>query len=305
MNIITLTLNPAIDVHCHTPSFKPFHENLCSVTDRSMAGKGVNVSRALTVNGVDNLAFVVLGEENGAGFRRSLEEDGMNLCTVSVPGAIRENITLHCDDAEETRISFAGFSADGTLLDRAFEELADNVDEDTLVTLTGSNPKGLDMADVKAFLRRISAKGARIVIDSRSFTLGDLIEMKPWLIKPNQEEISAYLGREIETFDEVAAAARELHGQGIANVMISLGSKGALLVCEEGTFEAVPPKIEALSTIGAGDSSIAGFLSVADRPAAERLRTAVTFGTAACLTSGTKPPRPEDVANIYPRVVVK
>jgi len=304
MNIITLTLNPAIDVHCHTPSFKPFHENLCTVTDRSMAGKGVNISRALTVNGVDNLAFVVLGEENGAGFRKSLEEDGMNLSTVTVPGAIRENITLHCDDSDETRISFAGFSVDASLLDRVFDAIAPRLDGNTVVTFTGSNPKGLPMDAVKSFLRRLQEQGARVVIDSRSFTLGDLLEMKPWLIKPNQEEISAYLGREIETFEEVVSAARELHGQGIANVMISLGSKGALLVCDKGTFEAIPPKIEALSTIGAGDSSIAGFLSVAGLDPATRLRTSVAFGTAACLTSGTKPPLPGDVKSVMEKVTV-
>ncbi len=305
MNIITLTLNPAIDVHCHTPSFVPFHENLCSVTDRETGGKGVNISRALTFNGVENLAVVVLGEENGEGFRKSLEQDGMSLCCVSVPGAIRENITLHCDDNDETRISFSGFTADDTLLDRVADAISHKITEDTVVTFTGSNPKGISMGAVKEFLRQLSGRGAKIVIDSRSFTLEDLIEMKPWLIKPNQEEISAYLGREVETFEQVAVAAKELYEKGIDNVMISLGPQGALLVCKEGTFVAVPPRVEALSTIGAGDSSIAGFLSVADDSAPERLRTAVAFGTAACLTSGTKPPMPEDVTTVLSQVTVK
>lgn len=304
MKIVTLTLNPAIDVHCHTPSFQPFHENLCTVTDREAGGKGVNISRALTLNGVDSLAFVVLGAENGEGFLRSLKADGMTVSSITVPGAIRENITLHCDDNDETRISFKGFSVDGTLLAQTEQTLADAIGADTVVTFTGSNPKGLEMSDVKDFLRRIREKGAKIVIDSRSFTLDDLIEMKPWLIKPNQEEISAYLGREIESADEVICAAKDLHKKGIENVMISLGSKGALLVCKEGVFEAVPPKVKALSTIGAGDSSIAGFLSRAEDSAAIRLRTAVSFGTAACLTSGTKPPLPEDVAAVFEQVSV-
>lgn len=304
MNIITLTLNPAIDVHCHAPTFSACHENLCTVRERSMAGKGVNISRALGFNGVDSLAFVVLGEENGAAFRRSLEADGMNLLSVTVPGAIRENITIHCDDADETRISFAGFSADDTLLDRVYDEIAPRVNDDCIVTFTGSNPKGLSMSAVKDFLRNLRKLGARIVIDSRSFTLDDLIEMKPWLIKPNQEEISAYLGREIETVEQVVAAARDLREKGIENVMISLGAKGALLVCSEGVFEAVPPKVEALSTIGAGDSTIAGFLSAGGKSAVERLRTGVAFGTAACLTSGTKPPLPEDVKAVAAKVTV-
>lgn len=304
MKIITLTLNPAIDVHCHTHSFRPYKENHCTVTARDCGGKGVNISRALQDNGVENLAFAVLGQENGADFRNSLISDGMTLREVFVPGRIRENITLHCDDSDETRISFEGFSVSADLIGRVQETLDDEIAEGTVVTFTGSNPKGLSMGDVKALLRNWTAEGARIVIDSRSFSLADLIDMKPWLIKPNQEEISAYLGREIESADEVIAAAKDLHEKGIENVMISLGSKGALLVCKEGVFEAVPPKVKALSTIGAGDSSIAGFLSRAEDSAAIRLRTAVSFGTAACLTSGTKPPLPEDVAAVFEQVSV-
>ncbi len=305
MKILTLTLNPAIDVHCHTENFRPYKENQCVVTDREAGGKGVNISRALTFNGVENLALVVLGGENGESFRKSLEADGLVLKTVTVPGSIRENITLHCDNADETRISFAGFTAEDSLLDQVSQVLEGEIDGNTAVTFTGSNPKGLSMAKTKEFLRDLQGKGAKIVIDSRSFTLADLTEMKPWLIKPNQEEISAYLGREIETLEEVCAAALDLHKKGIANVMISMGPKGALLVCEEGIFIANPPKIQALSSIGAGDSSVAGFLSVADTSAENRLRTGVSFGTAACLTSGTKPPLPEDVARIFAQVTVQ
>ncbi len=305
MKIITLTLNPAIDVHCYTQNFRPYKENQCVVTEREAGGKGVNISRALTFNGVENSAFVVLGAENGESFRKSLEADGLTLKTVTLPGAIRENITLHCDNADETRISFAGFTADDTLLDTAFAALEGETDGNTLVTFTGSNPKGLSMAKTKEFLRALQGKGAKIVIDSRSFSLEDLVEMKPWLIKPNQEEISAYLGREIETLEEVCAAARDLHEKGIENVMISMGPKGALLVCDEGVFFGNTPDIPVLSTIGAGDSSVAGFVSVADSPAQVRLHTAVTFGTAACLTSGTKPPLPQDVEAISAQVSVE
>ncbi len=304
MKIITLTLNPAIDVHCHTQNFRPYKENQCVVTDREAGGKGVNISRALTVNGVENLAVVVLGADNGESFRKSLEADGLVLKTVTVPGAIRENITLHCDNADETRISFAGFTADDSLLDQVSAALEGEIDSDTVVTFTGSNPKGLSMEKTKEFLREAGKKGAKVVIDSRSFSLADLVEMKPWLIKPNQEEISAYLGREIDTLEEVCAAAEDLYKKGIENVMISMGPKGALLVCAEGTFMGNTPDLPVLSTIGAGDSSIAGFVSVAGSSAALRLHTAVTFGTAACLTSGTKPPLPQDVKDVFEQVTV-
>ncbi len=304
MKVITITLNPAFDIHCHTATFKPYLENHCTVTAREAGGKGVNISRALTVNGIQNLALVVLGEENGADFRRLLLADGLTLSEIFVPGRIRENITLHCDDSEETRISFSGFEAEDSLLEQVKTVILKECSEDTAVTFTGSNPKGLSIDGVKKFLKELEETGARIVIDSRSFSLDDLVELKPWLIKPNQEEISAYLGRSAETFDEVVVVASELHRKGIENVMISMGSKGALLACGEGVFVARPPKVEALSTIGAGDSSIAGFLSVAEKSAAERLRRGVAFGTAACLTAGTRPPLPRDVEEIFSQVVL-
>lgn len=306
MKIITLTLNPAIDIHCYIEQFMPYHENLAQITSNTAGGKGVNISRALLAGGVDNLAFVVLGADNGAAFAQELTACGMQVRSITVPGRIRENMTVHTKDADETRISFSGFAADNTLLERVAESLESEIDGETLVTFTGRVPDGIAMADTKRFLRRLEAKGAKIVIDSRSFTLADLIEMKPWLIKPNQEEISEYLGRSIRTFEEVTQAARELYTKGIANVMISLGAQGALLVCGEGAFVAMPPSIQARSTIGAGDSTIGGFLAaaVAGVSAAEMLASAVSYGTAACMTEGTLPPRGEDIPTVLAQVKV-
>ena len=163
------------------------------------------------------------------------------------------------------------------------------------------------MDSIKVFLYQFTSKGAKLVIDSRSFSLDDLREMRPWLIKPNQEEISEYLGREITEFDEIISAAKSLHKDGIENVMISLGGEGAMLVCDDGVFVATPPKINVISTIGAGDSSIAGFLSAAKsgKCSREQLREAVAFGSAACLTEGTKPPRKDDIKWLLPLITLK
>lgn len=306
MKIITLTLNPAFDIHCYVENFAPYHENLAKITDHEAGGKGVNISRALTACGVENLAFVVLGEENGESFCKKLTADGITYRTLTVAGRIRENITIHANGADETRISFSGFAVAADLADRVAAALQSEIDGETFVTFTGRVPSGLEMSAVKSFLRKLQAWGARIVIDSRSFCLDDLIEMKPWLIKPNQEEISEYLGREIHTFEEVWRAAGELYEKGIANVMISLGAQGALLLCREGAFVATPPRIEARSTIGAGDSSIGGFLAEAARGASaeQMLCGAVSYGTAACMTEGTRPPRAEDVNAVRKQIQV-
>ena len=307
MKIITLTLNPAFDIHCYAKQFLAEHENLVKITANEAGGKGVNISRALCRNEVENLALVVLGEENGDAFQRALNADGITHRAVRVPGRIRENMTVHTEGANETRISFEGFCVDSSLLDWVKKELTNEIEEGSVVTFTGRVPDGLAMSDVKDFLRELEALGARIVIDSRSFSIEELLELKPLLIKPNQEEISMYLNRSVKSFDQVIEGAWEFYRKGIANVMVSLGERGALLVCGEGAFVATPPKIRALSTIGAGDSSIAGFLSAATRGEnpKECLRCAVAFGTAACMTEGTRPPQKADVDSVYQQITIE
>ena len=307
MKIITVTLNPAFDLHCSLSSLELCRENLAELTSNDAGGKGINISRALTLNKIDNLAFVILGDENGESFSRALTSEGIDYRAITVKGRIRENLTCHPVGSPETRISFKGFSVNETLLGQVEEMLLPEIDGETVITFTGRVPSGLDMASVKDFLCSFSRKGARLVIDSKSFSLDDLRQLRPWLIKPNGEEISEYLGRNVTDFGEIVEAASELHRDGIDNVMISLGGDGAMLVNDDGVFTASPPKIEALSTIGAGDSSIAGFLAAAKlgMGSPECIRTAVAYGSAACLTEGTKPPRRDDIERILPLVDVK
>ena len=182
-----------------------------------------------------------------------------------------------------------------------------DVDGDTVVTFTGRVASGISMDKVKDFLKDLQKKGAKIVLDSKSFSLEDIFEVQPWLIKPNQEEISEYLCCRIHNLEEAIAKAQIFACHGIANVMISLGDQGALLLHNGCCYIATPPAIRAISTIGAGDSSLAGFIAAAQKgvDAAECLKTAVTYGTAACLTAGTLPPQKEDIDHIFQQVYVK
>ena len=305
MKIYTLTLSPAYDVHAYAARFVPFHENLASIRSREAGGKGLNISRALVAAGVPNTAVIVLGTENSGDYQKYLSDTGMDCLLFEVPGRIRENLTLHCDDAPETRISFAGFRLEEGMLDRVRQSLP--ADENTVITFTGRVPDGIGMDRVKAFLRDLQSRGAKLVVDSRSFTLEDLYAVKPWLIKPNQEEISAFFGCPVDTLADAAAKAKVLAGKGIENVMISLGQAGALLAADGRLYHALPPTVTAVSTIGAGDSSIAGFLAAAleGQPARVCLATAVAFGTAACLTEGSQPPQGPSIREIFQHVQVR
>ncbi len=307
MKCITLTLNPAFDRHCFVPSFTLYHEHLATSDSCEAGGKGVNISRAMCSNGVDNLAVVVMGKENEAQFSQALEADGLNYVSFSVEGRVRENLTIHTD-GPETRVSFAGFECDDTLLDEVYALIADKLDGETLLTFTGRLPSGVSLDATMSFLEKIRDKGVRVAIDSKSFTtLDELISAKPWLIKPNGEEISEYLGEQVQTHEQIIEAARKIHSRGVDNVMVSLGEKGALLVCTEGAFICTPPKIEAKSSIGAGDSSIGGFIAaiLEGLTAKDALCRSVAYGTAACLRDGTLPPLKADVEQILAKVTAE
>ena len=307
MKITTLTLNPAFDLHCFIEDFEPFHENLADTAVLEAGGKGVNISRALSSLGVESKALVVLGDENGDAFRHALARDGIDGIFIELAGRIRENITLHTKSSSETRISFRGFAADASILCRVSDALDGYLDSDTVVTLTGSLPMGVGVEDAKNMLKKLKAKGAKIVIDSRSFKLDDIKAVRPWLIKPNEEEISMYSRVKISDLESAARAAVELRESCAENVIISLGDKGAVLACEDGAFAVNAPKIEALSTVGAGDSMIAGFIAAKKerRPSPDALKFAVCCGSAACLTEGTKPPKKDTVAALMKQLEVK
>ncbi len=305
MKIYTITLNPAYDVHAYAEQFAPFHENLANVTSREAGGKGVNLSRALQNGGTENTAVIVLGKDNCAEFKAELEAAGLSTLLLEKPGRIRENLTLHCADQPETRISFSGFAVDDSLLDEVAALL--DVDSDTVITFTGRVASGMSMDRVKGFLKDLQAKGAKIVLDSKSFSIEDIFAVQPWLIKPNQEEISEYLGCEVNTIEEAIQKAQVFADHNITNVMVSLGEQGAMLLNNGKCYIATPPVITAISTIGAGDSSLAGFIAAAQagKNAAECLKNAVTYGTAACLTEGSLPPTAADIEAIYPQVTVQ
>ncbi len=297
--ITTLTLNPAYDIHANIGTFIPRRENIADSVSRDIGGKGINISRALNENGIPNTAVLILGSDNSEDFKNALAAEGLDCKTIECPGRIRENITVHTSDSEETRLSFKGFSCDVSLL----FEVEKYIPDDGIVTFTGSLPDGISADAAEEFLLRLKDKGIKLVIDSKSVTLEMLRRIKPWLIKPNGEEIEAYFGGKMSE-NELYEKALELNRGGIENVIISLGGDGAILASGEKLYRAYAPKINVISTIGAGDSSIAGFIAADSTPEA-RMKNAVAYGSAACLREGTNPPLGEDINYLIKNVTVK
>ena len=306
MNVITLTLNPAFDLHCYADAFVPYHENVFDITARDAGGKGINVSRALVKNGMANLALCVVGRENGAEFLGSLESEGLAVRAVYTKGRIRENITLHEKERAETRISFKGFA----MRENALAEVREAMGKDlagSVIVFAGSAPEGVSEKALVSFLQELKNEGASLVIDSRSLSIEAIAALRPMLIKPNEHEAEGALGVKIESIEDGARAAKALREKGIENVLLSLGGEGAILACTSGTYYASAPEIEVLSTVGAGDSTLAGFLcaKAAGCKDEEILARAVAFGSAACMLEGTAAPLPADIERLQKKISVK
>ncbi len=306
MKIVTLTLNPAFDIHCSADNFRVGYENFAEITSVEAGGKGVNLSRGLVSGGVENRTVVVVGRDNGGEFLKALIADGLTVSPVWVDGRVRENITLHNAGNNETRLSFSGFTCNGDTLDGVISSVGD-INDNTIITFTGSIPHGIGFDKVISMLDDFKGQGAKVVVDSRSVSMEALLALKPWLIKPNRDEAENYTGKKIDSVSDAVQIAKTLYDGGISNVMISLGEQGAVLACDDGVFHAKTPVVDAISTIGAGDSSIAGFIVATYRGAAAEdcLKTAAAYGTAACMREGTLPPLAEDVTAIEKQIELK
>lgn len=299
MKIITITPSPAIDLHLRAEGLIVGEYNTAKVIRRDMAGKGVNLSRALTTSGIDNLAVVFPGREDEAAFLAPLDAIGMRTLSVGVEGRVRQNINIHLADGE-TVISTDGAPITAEHIARAEAEMLTEIDEETYIVLSGSISTTSDKEAMLAMLYRMKARGVRLILDSRSLTLEEIIALRPYLIKPNEAEAEALTGMPCDSIATAVITATAIRDMGCERVLLTLGGKGAVLATPTGVYTTTSPKVEVLSTVGAGDSTIAGYL--ASRALGEddyaSLCRAVAFGSAACTEEGTSPPRPEVIERL-------
>ena len=263
-------------------------------------GKGVNISKALKSFGKNCETYIVLGKENAERFENLMD---IPYIPIYAEGKIRENITIHSDLNPETRISLDNFCLSDDRLKEIATSIVNACDENTIVTITGRMPKGISDDAIHELCNEIKAKNAKLVIDSNSFSLDMLTDIKPWLIKPNEEEISRFF-RSCHTLAEAEEIAKILNGEGIENVMISMGKLGIAYAGNSENFSIKSPAINALSTVGAGDSAISGFIYAYSNnlEALSCVQYACAFGSASCLTEGSLPPLKEDVIELLEKI---
>lgn len=306
MKIYTVTLNPVYDIFYRVPSLKLCEENQASSVDLYTGGKGVNVSRALLSCGYDTTAYLLLGHENCQSFIEGLTRAQIHTRLFYTDGRMRENVTLIGDNGEETRVVMNNFSANPETLSYILSTLRKEVTPDDIIACCGRFPAGIPTSDTVAFIEGLKEITDKVVLDTKSIGISDMIEISPWFIKPNQKEAAALVGYPCTNTESAMRAAEELHSKGINHVMISLGDKGAVYCGELGKCTVSIPYITPVSTVGAGDSAVAGFVAAyTDGPDMVKcVTTACAYGTACCLEEGTNPPKPEVIENILKQISV-
>ncbi|OCG49257.1 MULTISPECIES: 1-phosphofructokinase [Gilliamella] len=258
--IATITLNPAYDLLGFCPKVELGDVNLVQTNALLAAGKGINVAKVLTDLDVQLTVGGFLGKDNRDGFNLLFKTLNVVDKFQTVEGRTRINVKLTEENSEVTDLNFSGFTIseqDWQNFVTSSLEWLKNID---MVAISGSLPAGVSLEKFTQWMKQVKAICPKIVFDSSRDALVAGLKAKPWLIKPNDKELEMWVGRKLPTLDDVKKAAMDLVNGGVDNVIISLGSKGALWVTKHEAWLAKPPKCQVVSTVGAGDSMVAGLM---------------------------------------------
>ncbi len=258
--ILTLTLNPALDVTVQLDQLRPGEVNRTRGLQRHAAGKGLNVAQVLADLGHKVTVAGFLGAANAAPFEALIARRGFVDAFVRVPGESRSNVKLAEDDGRITDLNGPGPEVDEGARDALLAELEEWLPGHQAVVVAGSLPRGVEPAWFGALLKRIAAHGIPLVVDSSGPALAAALAARPWLIKPNDEELGQLAGVAANDLPGLLRAAQQLREQGVGQVLLSRGAEGACWLGDGLALQARPPRVEVRSTVGAGDSLLAGAL---------------------------------------------
>lgn len=288
-HIVTLSLNPTIDRILEVPGLRIGEHVQGRLLARQPAGKAINVSRALVTLWTRSTVVGWVGADTAALFEDFLEDMGVRARLIPIAGQARENITLIDPQAgSETHIRELGPTVTAPDVSRLAEVLAEVADARCLAVVTGSAAPGLSADGWAGLLDGMLGRGATVAVDTSGELLRRAAQRPVWLLKPNLRELGELVGRRVESQEEILEIGRQLNRQ-IAVVLVTLGSRGAYAFAEGRVWRGRTSlaQNEVRSTVGCGDSFLAGFLAARmdpDRPLSSCLQQALAVAAASSLT---------------------
>ena len=256
----TVTLNPALDYILQVDDFGIGKINRTKTEKILPGGKGLNVSMVLKNLEIDTVAIGFIAGFTGDELRKQMEQKGVKTEFIKVQNGITR-INVKISSNQETALNGIGPDVD----EKDIEELLQKINEitsDDLVILSGNIPKSIPKNIYQIICDILEKNNVTFVVDATRELLIDVLKYKPFLIKPNKEELEETFKVKITTKDELVTYAKKLQDMGAQNVLISLGGDGAILLNKEGkVYYSKAPKGKVINTVGAGDSMVAGFLA--------------------------------------------
>lgn len=258
--IYTVTFNPSLDYIVTVNDFRLGETNRTASEQMLPGGKGINVSTVLENLGFDNTALGFVAGFTGREIVSKVRELGFQSEFIELDeGWSRINIKMK--DFDGTEINGQGPAISGAALQALLEKL-DGLKEGDILVLAGSIPASIPETIYAEILKRLDGKGVLTVVDATNDLLMEVLPYHPFLIKPNQHELGAIFGVELDTQESVVPYARKMQEQGALNVLVSMGGKGAVLLDADGEVHMLPaPEGTLVNAVGAGDSMVAGFLA--------------------------------------------
>ena len=300
-SILTITLSPTIDKNFNVDHLVPDHKLRCPNPQVDAGGGGINVSKGIKRLGGVSLALTLTGGRNGDQLRDLAFKEGLELIEVPIEGETRESLMI----SEKVSKKQYRLVVDGPVLNPEVAETVLHKIRDlnpSIIVASGSLPIGISEDFYARIGKLAKEKTARYIVDTSGKPLLNAIEEGVYLVKPNLKELSMLAGVESLALDDVDEAAMLLIQKGRCEVvMVSMGPSGAMLVTAKGYMHIPAPTVERKSTVGAGDSMVAGMVwAICEGKSLEEMAMmGVACGTAATMNEGTQLFRMEDVEKLY------
>lgn len=300
--IVTITLNPALDKSISVPELVPEKKLRALSSKVEPGGGGINISRALKKLGVDSEAIILSGGYTGKALEGLLDKEGVKFTAIETVNDTRENFVVFDEDKKlQYRFGMPGESVSEMELGALMQAIG-NCHYADYVVVSGSLPPGASVTVFHEIAIIAAQLNARLIIDTSGEGLKAAVKEGLFLIKPNLRELASLVGKEWIDKSEVVSTARQVIAEGGCKAMaVSMGADGAMLIIDNEIHQACAPKAEVLSTVGAGDSMVAGMLAALTKGWSwkEVLQYGVAAGSAATLHMGTELCKLEDTERIF------
>jgi len=305
--IITVTMNPAIDKTVDLEHIEHGGLNRVKNVIVDAGGKGINVSKTIKELGGETIATGFIGGSGGVLIKKVLMELGIQSDFIEIKNEIRTNLKVVETDGNVTEFNEPGPVISEEELELLTEKLLSYANEDALFVLAGSIPNGISKNVYMTFIEKLKNKGAKVFLDADGELFINSLEARPDYIKPNRHELEEYFHKDYRVDeDELITMGQKLLEKGIGMISISLGQMGALFITKEKVLRCPGLKVEAHSTVGAGDAMVAALSYGLDQglPLEECVKLGIATSAGAVTTKGTKPPTRELVDELLKKVKV-